>query len=223
MSASIKNDRGFTLTELNISLAVLSILIVALLSTFTYFLVLVTRNNILLDMTVDSQSLLRTAVEELRFGAGVRQTNSITDPNAPVGGWNTSNSIFVIIIAVPAIDTDRNYIVDSDTGNPYLNELVYYRNGDFLYKRILADPDASGNSLRTTCPPGMASPTCSADRRLIGNVGSMDFVLYDQDDNTTDNAQLARSIVINLTLYKDSFGSPITLDNKIRITLRNTF
>lgn len=224
MSASIKYDsRGFTLVELNLSMIILSFLMVSLLVVFTNFFVVMTRTNAIVDMTLDSQNLLRTAVEELRYGAGVRVTNTITDPNAPAGGWDTDNADFVIVIAVPAVDPDRNYIIDTDTGSPYMNELVYYKDGTDLYKRILAHPSATNNILTTSCPASGASASCPADRRLVENVDDMEFTLYDQDNALTNDPLLARSVKIDLTLERDTFGQPLTYDNSVRITLRNTY
>ena len=217
------NNHGFTITELLIGMTVIGILSVSILAVSMNYFALITRTNLRLDMTVDSQNLLRTAVEEIRYGAGVRQSNTINDPNAPGTGWNTSNSNFVIIIAVPAQDTGRNYIIDSSTGNPYSNELVYFKQGSTLYKRILAHPDAEGNSLKTSCPSNLASSNCPADRKLIEHVNDMVFTIYDQDDTITTDPLLARSVKIDLAMERDTFGEPLTLNNSIRATLRNTF
>ncbi len=222
MSDNTKNNAGFTIVELLISIALIGIIAVSLLAIITNYLVLITRNNILVDMTVDSQNLLRVTVEELRYGAGVRQTNAIADPSAP-SGWNTSNTNFVIIIAVPALDSARNYIIDTATGNPYNNELVYFKQGSVLYKRTLAHPDAAGNILKTSCPAASASPSCPADRVLNEATKDMAFTLYDQDDAVTTDALLARSIKIDLVLERDTFGDPLVLNNSIRTTLRNQF
>lgn len=223
MSASIKNSQGFTLTELILSISIIGILSVSMLAIITNYFVIMTRNNLMIDMTVDSQNLLRTTVEALRYGAGVRQNNTIADANEPMGGWNTSNTDFVIIIAVPAQDPSRNYIIDPDTGNPYQNELVYYKSGNQLLRRALAHPSATGNSLKTSCPEATATTICPADRELIENINTMNFTLYDQDDALTTDPLLARSVKIDLSLSKDTFGDPLTLDNSIRITLRNQF
>jgi len=214
---------GFTLVELIISISVVGILSVSLLAIITNYFVLMTRNNTLIDMTADSQNLLRGTVEALRYGAGVRQTNTINDTNAPAGGWNTSNASFVIIIAMPATNASNDYIVDPDTGSPYNNELVYYKNGNLLFRRDLAHPSATGNTLKTSCPANIATNSCPADRQLIQNIDSMIFTLFDQDDASTTDPLLARSIKIDLSLKRDTFGEPLTLDNSIRITLRNTF
>lgn len=189
----------------------------------TNYFVTITRNNELSDMTMNSQNLLRTTVENIRFGNGVETTNTITDPNAPAGGWNTSNSSFVIVIPVPAVDSSKNWIVDPNTGSPYMNELVYYKDGTSLYERILANPNASGDSLRTSCPASAATDTCRADPQLATYVSSMNFTLYDQNDAQTSNPAQARSIAISLTMQRNAPVSPLTLTTNIRVTLRNRF
>ena len=217
------NQKGFTLVEINLSITILAIIMVSVLTVFTNYFALLTRNSVDISMSVDAQGLLRTVTEELRYGAGVRQTNTISDANAPVGGWNTNNTSFVIITAVPAIDSSEQYIIDPFTNEPYLNELVYYKNGKTMYKRTLANPTAVGNKLKTSCPPASATSSCPADIKLAENVQSMVFVLYDQDNASTNNPVIARSVVINLTMQADTFGAPLTLDTSIRTTLRNTF
>lgn len=217
------SQKGFTLAELVISISIIGIISVSILTITTNYFATMTRNNTLIEMTVSAQNLLRATVEQIRYGAGVRQTSTITDTNAPPGGWTTSNSAFVIVIAVPALDANRNYIVDPDTGYPYNNELVYFKQGTTLYRRALAHPDATGNALKTSCPAANASTTCPADIELLENMNDMVFTLYDQDNNITTDPLLARSVSISLNMYKDSFGAPLTLDLNTRTTLRNQF
>lgn len=217
------SEGGFTIVELNMTIGLMAVLSIGFMAIFTSFLVTNTRVNTAIEMTSGSQILLRTMVEELRYGAGVRQTNSITDPNGPGAGWNTGNVNFVIITAVPAVNSSNDYIIDTSTGSPYMNEFVYFKQGNVLYKRTLAHPSATGNTLKTSCPSSVATATCPADRKLVENLNSMSFILYDQDNSVTTNTTLARSVKIDLTLLKDTFGNPISFDNSIRVTLRNTF
>ena len=49
------------------------------------------------------------------------------------------------------------------------------------------------------------------------------FTLYDQDNASTEDPLIARSIKIDLSMEKDTFGAPLTLVNSIRVTLRNAF
>lgn len=214
---------GFTLTELLIGISVASIIFIAILIVITNYFYLITRTNASIDMTTSSQNLLRSTVEALRVGDGVRQTNSIVDANAPVGGWNTSNTSFVIVIATPALDSNHDYIVDPSTGSPYMNELVYYKSGNSLMRRNLANPSAIGNTLRTSCPASLATPSCLADVDLADFFQSMSFTLYDQDGALTSNTSLARSIKIDLLMQRNIFGKVISLNNSIRVTLRNRF
>lgn len=214
---------GYTVVELIITMVVIGVLVVGVFPAFSNYLILITRNSVSVDMTTETQNFLRTTVEELRYGAGVRQTATLADPNEPSGGWNTSNSSFVIVVAMPAVDSDRNYIIDSSTGSPYTNEFVYFKSGDVLYKRVLANPNATGNSLKTTCPAALATATCPADRKLIAAVVNMVFTLYDQDNVITTDPLLARSVKIALSLEKKSFGETISLNYDIQTTLRNVF
>lgn len=219
----LRRQAGFTLVELIVSISVFAIIGVTFLGLTSNYFVVITRNNELAEMTVNSQNLLRTTVENIRFGDGIRQTNQISDPNAPAGGWNTSNSSFVIVIAVPALNSSHDYITDPDTGSPYMNELVYYKDGTNLMERKLANPGATGNTLTTTCPADKASQSCPADTQLADYVSSMTFVMYDQDAAITSDPTLARSIQINLTMERNAPGEPLDLNTSTRVTLRNRF
>ena len=216
-------SEGFTVVELMVGITIGSILFLAFMAALTNQFVLITKNNASIDMAANSQNLLRTTVEALRVGDGVRQTNIIADANAPSGGWNTSNADFVIVIASPALNSARNYIIDPNTGGPYMNELVYYKSVDSLMERRLANPSASGNSLVTSCPPSSSSQSCPPDKLLADYVQSMTFTLYDQDNNLTTDPTLARLIQIDLGLRRTVFGSAISINNSIWVTLRNRF
>lgn len=217
------NNRGFTIVELIVAITLLGIISVTFFSLITIMFANITRNNAVVDMTVNSQNLLRSTVDELRYSAGVRQTSAISDANSPPGGWNTSNDAFVIIIAQPAQDSSRNFIINPLTGTPYINELVYYKQGTSLFRRTLANSAAAGNTSVTTCPEASATSSCPRDARLVEYLDDMVFTLYDQDDAITADASLARSIRIDLFMERKTFGEPLILQNNIRVTLRNNY
>ena len=223
MEIKMAKLKGFTTVELIVVVSVTSIMYLAFLGIFTNYFVVITKNNVQMDMTVSSQNLLRSTVDTLRVGGGVRVSNTISDPNAPSGGWNTSNANFVIVIASPALDSNHDYIIDEATGSPYMNELVYFKDGDNLEQRALAHPDAAGNSLLTSCPEDQASPACPADKILADYVKTMVFTLYDQDGSLTNDPLLTQLVKIDLGMERISFGSTYTLDNSISVTLRNRF
>lgn len=218
-----RSQAGFTLVEVTVVVTVMALIAITFLGIVTNFFVVINRNNKLTEMTISSQNLLRSTVENIRYSEGVRQINQITDANAPVGGWNTSNANFVIILSVPALDSSRNYIIDSTTGIPYMNELVYYKNNSTLMRRTLANTGAAGNNLQTTCPLALATTSCPSDVELAPYVYSMLFTLYDQNGATTTSAPLARSVKIDLTMKQNNPGDPISVSNAIRVTLRNRF
>jgi prepilin-type N-terminal cleavage/methylation domain-containing protein len=220
---SDNKQAGFTLVEVLVVVSVMAIIGVTFVGMIASYFTVITRNNWVAQMTIASQNLLRSSVENIRYGDGVRQTNQINDPNAPSGGWNTSNTAFVIIIPVPALNSSHNYIIDPNTGSPYMNELVYYKSGTTLMERKLADPSATGDSMLTTCPSNLASASCPEDIQLATNVSSMTFTLYDQDAVVTTNPPAARSVKIDLTLARPAPGTPISVSNSIRVTLRNRF
>lgn len=222
MSAN-RNQAGFTIPELTISMVVTGILVIGLFAGIATYFKLISQNNAGIDLTVSSQNLLRSTVEALRYGGGVEQSNTITDPNAPVGGWNTSNSNFVIVIDTPAEDSAHNYIINPATGGPYMNELVYYKNGGSLMRRALANPGALGNSLQTSCPSNLASSSCPADKDLADYVNSMVFTLYDRNANQITDPTKAHSVKIDLTMNRTIFGTSLSQSNSIRVTLRNDF
>ncbi len=208
---------------MTVVVTVLAIIGVTFLGIIVNYFVVIVRNNELTSMTVNSQNLLRSTVENIRFGDGVEQTNQVYDPNAPAGGWSTSDSNFVIIIAVPAETSSHAYIIDPSTGSPYMNELVYYKDGETLMERKLANPDATGDTMVTTCPPSLESSSCPSDTQLANYVNSMLFTLYDQDAAVTTNPALARSIGITLNMQRNAPGEPLNLTTTTRVTLRNRF
>lgn len=218
-----KSGGGFTIVELLVGMTLVSILFLGFITAITSFLGVITKNNATIDMAANSQNLLRNTVDAIRVGDGVRQTATISDANAPVGGWNTSNASFVVVIASPALDVSHNYITDPSTGGPYMNERVYYKNGTSLMERRLANPSATGNSLTTSCPANLATPSCPADKDLADYVNSMSFNLYDQDNAITTDPTLARSVKISLGMQRTIYGATISLNNNIQVTLRNRF
>ncbi|HEX5448398.1 MAG TPA: hypothetical protein VFW90_04365, partial [Candidatus Saccharimonadales bacterium] len=90
-----------------------------------------------------------------------------------------------------------------------------------LYKRVLANTSATGNTAVTTCPASSAGPTCPADRLLSDNVNNLNFTFYDSSGNSTADATQARSVSLDVNLSKRVFGKNITLNNSTRVTLRN--
>lgn len=214
-------QRGFTIVELSIAIAVAGVLAVVIFeATFDYYAD-VSRSQTSTDMALVSQNILNQMTGDVRLADAISNTNSIPDPNAPSGGWQTSNPSNVIIIESPALDSSHNIIYDPDTGFPYRNEFIYFVNGGTMYKRVLANPSAPGNTAVTTCPADKSSPSCPPDILFSDHVSNLSFTFYDSSDNTTADATQARSVLLEVDLGQDVYGRNVALNNQARITLRN--
>jgi prepilin-type N-terminal cleavage/methylation domain-containing protein len=217
----LKQTKGFTITELAISVTVAGILAVILfIATFNYYADVVQAETAT-TLALDSQAILTQQTEDIRLAGGIASTNAITDPNAPPGGWVTSDPSNILIIESPATDSARNIIYDPDTGFPYTNEYIYFLSGTNMYKRVLANTNAPGNTARRTCPQALSGPTCPPDRLFSDKISNLSFTLYDGSDNTTADASQARSVSLLVDMAKKAYGKNVTLSNSTRVTLRN--
>jgi prepilin-type N-terminal cleavage/methylation domain-containing protein len=147
-----KNSRGFTITELVISLTVAGILAVVLFTATFYYYVNAAQSETITNLALESQTILTQLTEDIRLADSIASSNAISDPNGPGGGWTTSDPSNIIIIESPAVDSSRNIIYDTGTGYPYRNEFIYFISGTNMYKRVLANSSATGNTAKTTCP-----------------------------------------------------------------------
>jgi prepilin-type N-terminal cleavage/methylation domain-containing protein len=216
-----KNSNGFTLPELVTSITIAGILATVLFTATFYYFANAAQSETATNLALESQTILTQMTEDIRLADSIATTNSITDSHSPVGGWTTSDPSNIIIIEDPAVDSSRSIIYDSSTGNPYRNEYIYFTNGANMYKRILANTNATGNIAKTTCPSSSSGPTCPPDRIFSTNVSNLVFTFYDASDNTTSDAASARSVSLKVDMAKKIYGKNITLSNTTRVTLRN--
>jgi type II secretory pathway pseudopilin PulG len=215
------NSDGFTITELAISITVAGFLAAILFITTFYYYANVLQSETSSELALESQTILAQLTEDIRLADAVSSTNAIADANAPVGGWVTSDPSNIIIIENPAVDSSRNIIFNANTGYPYRNEFIYFTSGSNMYKRVLANTSATGNTAVASCPAAKANSSCPSDRLFSANVGNLKFTFYDAANNTTSDASAARSVTLEVDMAKKSFGKTITLVNTTRVTLRN--
>jgi len=139
-----------------------------------------------------------------------------------------------------AVNSSGAYIMNGS--NPYENEYVLYFDGPTkeLRLRSLANPSASGNSLKTSCPPANATASCPADRVISNNMASIDRKYFSRSGNTIDYTSIvdpitgnyigpdfpaAEVIELNLHLSKKPLfqqSNATVNETIIRIALRNT-
>jgi prepilin-type N-terminal cleavage/methylation domain-containing protein len=216
----LKED-GFTLPELTISLSVALVVSALSLILFIAFYGGILRADVESRLVVDSQILLRNLVDELRIATAIRENNLNPDTYAPGGGWATDLDNAILIVAIPARDENKDFIIDPLTGEPYENEIVYFAEGDVLYRRSIPHPDATGNTLGPTCPAANSTTSCIADRELSDDFIELEFVFYDQDNAVTTSTDLAESVEMNIELGRPVFSGEVNIQNRIRMTMRN--
>lgn len=214
---------GVTIVELLVVIGISSILLVSFMTVSVYMYGDTVRTSLYSQLATESETVLRSVVEELRQSSSIRSSNANPDANAPGGAWTTSNSNLILIISTPALDSSNNFIIDTNTGYPYQNEIVYFASGNTLYKRFLANPSAAGNTRKTTCPQAASSSSCPPDIIMSTNFKTLSFIFYDQDDNVTASIPNARSIKLFIQMQRKTFGKTLQFDNNIRITIRNTY
>lgn len=213
--------KGFTLPELVISIAIAGVLAGVLFTATFYYYANIVQSEVATDLALDSQSILTQLTEDIRLSDAISSTNAITDPNAPGGAWVTSDPSNILIIESPATTSARDIIYDESTGFPYRNEYIYFTSGTNMYKRVLANSAAVGNTAVTTCPTALSNASCPPDRLFSNNISNLSFIFYDSSNTSTTDASQAHSVELNVDMAKKGFGKNITLGNSTRVTMRN--
>jgi len=221
LSISHKDEWGFTIVELLLATAISGILATVMLAISVHYYGNVLQAQTTTKMALESQLILTQLVEDIRLSDGIGQTNAISDPNAPAGGWVTNDPSNIIIIKAPAIDANRDIIYDPSTNYPYRNEYVYFTAGSTMYRRVLKNTEAPGNVAVTTCPPALANSSCPGDKEYSSNMNNLTFTFYDINDNPISDPTLARSVSLTVNMARKVYGKNLTLSNTTRTTLRN--
>lgn len=89
----------------------------------------------------------------------------------------------VFYFQAPSVDANKNFILSG--AQEYYDEYVFYLNGSTkqMLVRSLANPNATGNALTTTCPPASATSGCPADTVISSDVTSVDLNYYSKSGN----------------------------------------
>lgn len=253
------DSAGFTLVELLVVM-VLTILFSGLIMTF--FLDLWSSTATLendSETLVTRQDVGDALRDSLNATSGLINQNGIADANVtnPDPG-DTSGTHWLILHAIPnntampstgttplmyyaspSLDTSKNFILNGT--QPYQDEFVLYLNGNTkqLLLRTLANPSASGNRIRTSCPPAQATASCPADRLLADDISSVDKRYFSRSGNLLDWTSITDPITgkyigpdfpsvevleLTLNLYRKSTlhaGSNTNNKTIIRVAFRN--
>ncbi len=253
------NEDGFTLIEL--------LIVIILTSFFTTLILFFTFNYWRYGYVIASD--LDTFVTRLNAGDVLRENigsssgfinqNSIADARA-LNPVTTGSYYWLVKHAVPgnvavgasgtttpllyyrrfSVNTTGAYIMNGL--QPYEDEYVLYLNGSTkqLLLRNLANTNATGNRLVTSCPKAYATASCPEDKIVASDLASVDIRYFSRSGNLVDWTSIYDSStssyigpdfptveVLELTLNiskKAVFQQSNTTQSStiIRIALRNT-
>ena len=198
---------GFTIVEL-ISMMIVTGIFAGLI---LFFGVSYWRYSALLEADLDSLVTRLNAGDKLRefvgTSSGLIIQNSIADSHTLnpdpmiVSGlyWNPihaipGNKVIGATNTTMPLLYFRRFSVNSSKAlimnglQPYEDEYVLYLNGTTkeLLLRSLSNTSATGNSLKTSCPPTLATTLCPADKVVAGDIASIDMRYFSRTGNAID-------------------------------------
>lgn len=216
-----RRNAGFTLVELMVAIAIMSILLVAVIGAGLSWLNQFAVGSARQTMTIDAQAALSQMSDDIRQSRGILVENIETDPNAPTnpGKWRTSTS--QLVFGKTPYHTDGTGLYDVPAmfyGKP--DSIVYYIRDGVLYRRTIP-ADYTGNVTKPiiTCS-GPTTGGCLTDRRILTNVSAVQFTYFDASNNSGADPASTKSLEVNLTTTRQQSGQTITVKDKIRINPR---
>jgi len=92
----------------------------------------------------------------------------------------------VIYFEAPSTDSSKHVIMNGT--QPYKDNFVLYLDASTksLMLRSLANPNATGNRILTSCPPASATATCPADHKITGDISSVSKRYFSRSGNLLD-------------------------------------
>lgn len=209
----MRHEGGFTTIEVIIAITMMSIIGLIVLNFFTENLINYHRGESQVTLQANTRQAIESMSRVIRSAQTIEATNSITDANEN-GGWTTDGD--TLVLATPALDSSDNPIyADASHNTLYTNNVVYYVSGDVIYRRTLANPNASGNAAVTTCPPSAASESCPADSKVVEDIATLS-IAFDNAD-----VEQAQSVTLTITRIRNLFGKTYTSTVTGDATLRN--
>jgi prepilin-type N-terminal cleavage/methylation domain-containing protein len=195
---------GFTLIELLIVIVSSTIFFTLVFDFFWQYWQYAERaqtDQEVLTTRLDASDYIRNTVGTT---SGLIDQNGIPDPNANVPDPTAGSNYWLAIHPVPQTVTTsssadqpilyfRRYSQDAHNNfiysgtSPYEDEYVLYLNkkGE-IRTRTLANSSATGDSLKTSCPPASATTTCHADKLIIDSVSSIAVRYFSRSGNLLD-------------------------------------
>lgn len=171
------NNRGFTLIELIVSIAILAVVMVAALGFMGTGANLYTRNSIQIGLQNASEQALTQMDQEILDADTGLVWKAADDSEAP----------YLILVSRTGGTDSTSYSVESYAFDKASGNLYYKKSGD----TAVLSGDVSG----------VVSDTMASGHVLAENVTDMTFTPFGEQDTTT-GIRLARSVTIELTMEK---------------------
>lgn len=226
----LDNQSGFTLLELLVVLTMAVVLLLVITDFITNSLRKSTEEQTKVEILNNTKLAVETMARVIKSAKSVEAVNSQPDDNSPGGvgnpyGWSAAaGSGATLILAIPARDSGNNLIYsDGLHNNLYTNDYVYYLDGSThrLYRRIIANQSAPGNAAVTTCPPGLASPSCPADALTVEDVANLTTAYFDGSNNSVATPTGTEAVQITLTQSRTLLGQTYSSSYTTIASLRN--
>lgn len=220
--SAIKKSKGFTLIELVIATAIISILTLMMGNFVAGRIADNAVKNATAELQLQTQIALDSIGQDIKLSANIDSSNRWEDdyaPGAPADLFSWDSDSDTLILARPVIKTDNTVAFeDPQTYITYKDNVIYFLSKGTLYKRILAS-EVNDNKAQTTCPVG--GNGCPADDALLAdNVDVFSIVYYDANDNAV-SAQNARSVEVTLRVSRQAFNETLEVEESIRSVFRN--
>jgi prepilin-type N-terminal cleavage/methylation domain-containing protein len=206
-ASSMSAEMGFTIVELLVVIAVSSIML-TIISAFAldYWgnTATLSSDQSTLVSRMNASDYLNGAIDQ---ASGLISQNDLPDshsgdpdPNNATGKYwlpihaipgltsvgNPGTITPLIYFNRPSVNTSKAIILNGNT--PYQDDIVLYMNGTTkqLLARTIANPNATNNRARTTCPPALATPSCPADTIIADTISGIQMRYFSRSGNTID-------------------------------------
>jgi len=210
-------DRGLTLVELVIAIAVSSIIMIGLVS----FIVTLTNQYAITSLRSNQTSSLVASnnhiSRDVRASRSVLGQNAISDAAAPSnpGYWQSGSS--QLVLAATARKTNGESLDGTYPGDT--DNIIYYLRDGSLYRRLLAFNSGGGNRYTTiTCTP-LTGGGCPGDTKILDNVTAFTVTYYRKDGSVASPVTDAKRVAVSLEVAAQQSGQTISSTSRFTNTL----
>lgn len=233
---------GYTIVELLVAISISGVLIGLVLAFTISYSRYAASLQVVSDSFVSRLNISDYFREKLGTSSGMITQNSISDTNTgnpdttitPAYFWkmlhaipgnisNGSSGTITPVFYFKRFSQNSTGAYIMNGVNPYEDEYVLYMDNTdkTLNVRYIANPSATGNKLKTTCPASIATSTCPADAKLIDNVQSVDVRYFSRSGNLIDWQSIYDSVTA--TYIGPDFPTVEVVELKVNTTTKATF